>query len=197
VTKNVRSHESWEPLPGRPAPYVLRAGQGERSIIVDQLATVLVSGDETGGQFGIQLMQAPRCEVIPAHVHPGVHHTIWVLDGAVHVWAENQAGFQVNTVLEKDDLLFLPAGTVHTYAVESDTARMVGVNTGGFERFVHAMGVPTDAHRLPVGPIPPAGADYAEAGREFGILMRPDWDYAAIDGPIYGAGARLAGPTNR
>lgn len=150
MTKQNRTHESWEALPGHPEPYVLRAGEGERSIIVNQLATVLLSGDETGGQFGILLLHGVRTDVIPAHVHPDVHHTIWVLDGAVRVWADDQQGHKVPTTLERDDFLFIPAGTMHMYQISSATARIAGINTGGFERFVHAMGVPTDAKTLPV-----------------------------------------------
>lgn len=180
MTKDNRSHADWTRLPGKPEPYVLRSGEGERSIIVDQLATVLLSGDETGGAFGLQVMRGVRSDVIPAHVHPEIHHTIWVLDGAVRVWADDEQGRQFATLLEADDFLFVPAGTVHTYAIESATARMAGINTGGFERFVHAMGVPTAETDLPVGPVPPVPDDYAAAGREYGIVMRPDWDFAAI-----------------
>ena len=40
-------------LPGKPAPYVLRSGEGEHAMLFTDLFTVLLSGDETEGQFGI------------------------------------------------------------------------------------------------------------------------------------------------
>jgi hypothetical protein len=36
-------------LPGKPAPYVLRRGQGEHAMLFTDLFTVLLSGDETSG----------------------------------------------------------------------------------------------------------------------------------------------------
>lgn len=176
MTKDVRTHDEWDNLPGSPQPYVLRSGQGERSVVVDQLATVLISGDETGGQFGLQVIEGKKSEVIPAHLHPDIHHTIWVLDGTVKVWADDLKGKKIATVLEKNDLLFIPAGTMHTYQIQSDYARLGGISTGGFERFVHAIGVPTGAQGLPVGPIPPVGEDYETGGKEFGIEFHPEWD---------------------
>lgn len=176
MTKDTRSHEGWNALPGRPEPFILRSGQGERSIVVDQIATVLLSGDETGGQFGLQVLDGVRSDIIPAHLHPEVHHTIWVLDGAVKVWADDGQGRKMATTLERDDFLFIPAGTMHTYQIVSSTARMAGINTGGFERFVHVMGMPTGATTLPVGPIPPNLDDYKVAGEEFGIEFHPEWD---------------------
>jgi hypothetical protein len=47
-------------LPGKPVPYFLEAGEGERTHLFDQLFTVLLSGDETDGQFGVFTMEAPR-----------------------------------------------------------------------------------------------------------------------------------------
>jgi quercetin 2,3-dioxygenase len=181
MSAHVRSNDGWEKLPGRPEPYVLREGQGERSLVLDSLATVVVSGDETGGQFGIQIMQGVRGPAIPAHVHPNAHHTIWVLDGEVRVWAEDESGKRLATLLAPGDLLFLPAGTTHTYAVESATARIAGINTGDFERFVHPMGEPTTALTPPTTPLPPDPASLQAANQEFGIVMRPDWDFRSFD----------------
>ncbi|WP_416966716.1 quercetin 2,3-dioxygenase [Streptomyces sp. 4F14] len=181
MTKDNRTHEGWTRLPGRPRPYLLRSGEGEHSHMVDMLATVLVSGDETDGQFGLQLVEGPRGDVIPGHLHPGAHHTIWVLDGAVRVWADDLNGLKVATTLERDDFLFIPAGTLHTFRIESRTARMAGINTGGFERYVHALGVPTGSASLPVEPVAPRPEDYRAGGAEFGIEFHPEWDPTAAE----------------
>lgn len=181
MTKENRTHEAWTGLPGRPQPYVLRSGEGEHSILVDHVATVLVSGDETEGQFGLQLIEGPRGDVIPAHLHPRVHHTIWVLDGAVRVWADDQQGLTVATTLERNDFMFVPAGTMHTLQIQSSTARMAGINTGGFERYVHALGVPTDAQEIPAEPVAPVMSDYRAGGVEFGIEFHPEWDPATVE----------------
>jgi quercetin 2,3-dioxygenase len=176
MTKDNRTHKGWTGLPGRPQPYLLRSGEGEHSHMVDMVATVLVSGDETNGQFGLQLIEGPRGDVIPAHLHPGAHHTIWVLDGAVRVWADDMNGLKMATTMERNDFLFIPAGTMHTFQIESSTARMAGINTGGFERYVHTFGVPTDSQEMPEKLIVPDMEDYRVGGAEFGIEFHPEWD---------------------
>jgi quercetin 2,3-dioxygenase len=39
-------------LPGRPEAYFLGQGEGEHAMLFTDLFTVLLSGDETEGQFG-------------------------------------------------------------------------------------------------------------------------------------------------
>jgi hypothetical protein len=46
-------------LPGKPVPYVLRRGQGEHAMLFTDLVTMLLSGDETAGQFGIITADSP------------------------------------------------------------------------------------------------------------------------------------------
>ena len=45
--------------PGKPVPYVLRRGEGEHAMLFTDLMTVLLSGDETEGQFGIITADSP------------------------------------------------------------------------------------------------------------------------------------------
>jgi quercetin 2,3-dioxygenase len=58
-------------LPGRPEPYFLKRGEGEHAVLFADLFTVLLSGDETEGQFGVFTSQAPEGQLIPAHTHHG------------------------------------------------------------------------------------------------------------------------------
>lgn len=45
---------AWEGvLPGRPHPFFLEAGQGEHAKLFVDTFSVLLSGDETEGQFGV------------------------------------------------------------------------------------------------------------------------------------------------
>ena len=87
-------------LPGKPVPYVLEAGEGERAHLFDQLFTVLLSGDETDGQFGVFTMEAPRGDAIPVHSHADVHEIFFVLDGKVRVVVEDGEGGRVDKVLK-------------------------------------------------------------------------------------------------
>jgi quercetin 2,3-dioxygenase len=91
VTAEFLPPTSRDVLPGRPAPFFLAAGEGERAHLFDQLFTVLLSGDETEGQFGVFTMEAPQGRAIPVHAHDDVHEIFFVLDGRVRVAIEEDA----------------------------------------------------------------------------------------------------------
>ncbi|HEX3964566.1 MAG TPA: hypothetical protein VHZ03_49295 [Trebonia sp.] len=67
-------------LPGAPEAYFLRRGEGEHSRLLADLFTVLASGDETGGQFGIITSESPAGDIIPTHSHEDTHETFYVLE---------------------------------------------------------------------------------------------------------------------
>ena len=62
-------------LPACPKPYVLGNGQGEKSLVFDQLFEILLSCDETDDQFGAWTMKARQGDRIPAHVHHRTHES--------------------------------------------------------------------------------------------------------------------------
>ena len=79
-------------LPGTPEPYVLRRGEGEHAKLFGDLFTVLLSGDETQGQFGIITAECPPGDVIPTHRHDATHETFFVLEGKVRLFFEDPDG---------------------------------------------------------------------------------------------------------
>ena len=130
-------------LPGKPVPYVLRRGEGETALLFRDLFTVLLSGDETGNQFGIITADSPAGDVIPTHSHNGTHETFYVLEGRVRLFYEDAEGRKQSSLLAPGDFGYVPAGFAHAYQVVED-ARMIGTLSGGFERFFQHMGTPTD-----------------------------------------------------
>ena len=154
-------------LPGRPVPYFLEAGEGERAHLFDQLFTVLLSGAETEGQFGVFTMEAPRGPAIPVHSHADVHEIFFVLDGRVRVVIEDLDGTRHDQVLTTGDFGYVPAGRRHSFRVESHRARTLGVNTGGFERFFAAAGERTEARTPPDTPLVPSREQLGAAAREY------------------------------
>jgi len=154
-------------LPGSPVPYFLEAGDGERAHLFDQLFTVLLSGDETEGQFGVFTMEAPRGQAIPVHSHADVHEIFFVLDGRIRVVVEDLDGTVHDKVLTTGDFGYVPAGRKHSFRVESHRARTLGANTGGFERFFAAAGARTDARTPPSLPLIPTPEQLAAAGQEY------------------------------
>ena len=131
-------------LPGAPEAFFLRRGEGEHAKLFGDLFTVLVSGAETSGQFGVITSSSPAGDIIPTHAHADTHETFYVLDGQVRVFVQDRAGEKTSRLLEPGDFGFVPAGLAHAYRVEQ-AARMLGVLSGGFERFFQQMGTPADS----------------------------------------------------
>jgi quercetin 2,3-dioxygenase len=166
-------------LPGRPAPFFLAKGDGERAHLFDSLVTVLLSGDETDGQFGFFSFAAPKGEAIPTHNHGDVHETFYVVEGAVRVFIEDQDGQRLERLLEPGDFGYCPAGLNHSFRVEAD-ARMLGTCTGGFERFFAAAGTRTESTDLPMPPYLPSAEQLGAAAAQYHNTFRFD---LRLDGP--------------
>jgi quercetin 2,3-dioxygenase len=130
-------------LPGKPAPYVLRRGEGEHAMLFTDLFTVLLSGDETEGQFGIITADSPAGDIIPTHSHNETHETFYVLEGKVRLFYQDAEGAKHTELLNAGDFGYVPAGFAHAYKIE-EAARMMGTLSGGFERFFQHMGTATD-----------------------------------------------------
>jgi quercetin 2,3-dioxygenase len=136
---------SWQGvLPGTPDAYFLPRGDGERAMLGGDLFTVLVSGDETGNQFGMFTASGPAGDIIPTHSHAAVHETFYIAEGKVRVYVQTRDGRKLSRLLLPGDFGYVPAGAPHTYHIE-EAALIVGACTGGFERFFQQAGAPTDS----------------------------------------------------
>ncbi len=162
-------------LPGAPAPYVLRSGEGEKSLVFDQLFRILASGDETDGQYGAWTMKAPEGDRIPAHRHLRTHEFFYVIDGAMSVWMDDGADYHSKQTLEPGDFAFIPAGLVHAFKAERNAA-CFGAGTAGFERFFHAIGQKTDLDE-PHGVFVPDIAVMRAAGQKYATEFLPDFAF--------------------
>lgn len=60
-------------LPGAPNAFFLSRVEGEHAKFFGDLFTVLLSGDETGGQSGVITSQSPAGDIIPTHAHADRH----------------------------------------------------------------------------------------------------------------------------
>ncbi|PRY18377.1 quercetin 2,3-dioxygenase [Kineococcus rhizosphaerae] len=163
-------------LPGRPEPFFLDRGEGEHANLFGDLFTLLLSGAETQGQFGVFTSTCPSGDIIPTHSHAGTHEVFYVLDGAVRLFVQDESGRQRTRVLRTGDFGFVPAGLPHAYRVE-EAAQLLGVVSGGFERFPQRMGTPTD-HAGAQPPYVPPIPDLLAAARELDVELLPGfgWD---------------------
>jgi quercetin 2,3-dioxygenase len=163
------------PLPGVPQPYFLAEGEGEKAVLIDSLFTVLLSADETDGQFGVFTMDGPRGDAIPPHSHGSHHEIFYVVRGGVTVFLDVADGTRHVRELGPGDFGYVPAGVLHAYRVEVDGTRVLGVSTAGFERFFQTLGEPTAATTYPTSPLGlPPRERFAEAGQRFDTQFRPD-----------------------
>ena len=168
-------------LPGRPEAFFLQKGEGEQAMLFTDLFTVLLSGDETGGQFGVFTMQASAGQLIPAHNHHGTHEVFYVVDGSVRVYVAGPDGTKRARRLGAGDFGFVPAGLVHAYQVEEPT-RILGVATGGFERFFQQMGQPTDHASPDQPPFIPDFPRMQAAAQAHDMEFLPDFDWSDAQG---------------
>jgi quercetin dioxygenase-like cupin family protein len=94
-------------------------------------ATVLVTGEKTGGRFAlVETIEQPGDE-LPYHRHHWEDKAIYVLDGAL---ALSIAGTWVHAPI--GTAVFVPRGVEHAYTITSERVRILTMLTpAGFERF--------------------------------------------------------------
>lgn len=176
-----RSKPSWEGiLPGRPVPFFLEDGDGERAKLFDSVVTVLLSADETEGQFGVFTTRQPKGDLIVAHSHEDVHEIFYVVEGAARVFLEHPDGRQESKLLRPGDFGYVPAGIVHSYRTEGEYNKILGVSTGGFERFFQALGDLTEERDVPTVPFVPSPDRMRQAFTRYRNIPAPDqrWEGA-------------------
>jgi quercetin dioxygenase-like cupin family protein len=110
------------------------------------LVHVKLDGEQTGGRFSLQEGLLPRGAAPPLHSHQQ-DETLYVLDGRVTFWVvdADDPSWVENGAREcgPGAAVFAPAGTPHTFRVESDTARMLYLSTpAGIEDYVRALAEP-------------------------------------------------------
>ncbi|HEY6791748.1 MAG TPA: cupin domain-containing protein [Trebonia sp.] len=131
-------------------------------------------------QFGIITSEitseSPAGDIIPTHSHEDTHETFYVLEGKVRVFVEYPDGRQVTRLLEPGDFGYVPARLTHAYRVEQ-AARMLGVLSGGFERFLQHMGTATDTAAPDQPPFIPDLDRIQAAGRQHGTRFFPGYTW--------------------
>jgi quercetin dioxygenase-like cupin family protein len=137
------------------------------------LARMKLVGEQTAGRFGLWEGVLPHGAAPPLHSHPQ-DETFYVLEGEITAWlvepdlaaaAHNDPPEWVTTRGRRcgvGGVVFAPAGTPHTFRVETDTARVLVISTpAGIENMVRALAEPA---RWPWLQPPPDGPR-VDAGR--------------------------------
>lgn len=133
-------------------PTVVPAG-GELLWFLGTVARIKLDGLQTGGRFGLFEGVLPHGAAPPLHSHPQ-DETFYILEGEVTAWlVELERAADDGTPpawvascarrCQVGSVVFAPAGTPHTFRVESDTARMLVISTpAGIEDYVKALSEP-------------------------------------------------------
>jgi quercetin 2,3-dioxygenase len=168
-------------LPGKPAPFVLKQGEGEKSVLFGDLFTIMLTGDETEGQYDVFAVEGHAGSMIPAHLHLWTHEIFYVVDGTVHVWLDDEHGTKSDTILQTGDFAYVPKNVVHAYRFEA-TSKVFGTSTAGFGRFFHAMGRKTDKPGIPARDeiFVPSREQMQAAGEKYGTVFRPEFTFDQV-----------------
>jgi quercetin dioxygenase-like cupin family protein len=117
-------------LPGACEPYLLKAGEGDRRLLLDQVFTSIMRSEESDGQAALFHAQGPKGAVFPAHHHDETSVGIWVLDGALKLTIDDE-----QHVLIPGDFAYVPPGCVWSYVMGSHFTQLHVIATpAGVER---------------------------------------------------------------
>jgi quercetin dioxygenase-like cupin family protein len=129
-------------------------GEGELRWFLGTLATIRVPGGAVDGRFALIEFLFPRHASPPRHTHPQDESYV-VLDGLITI-ESGEHRFTLTT----GGVAVVPMGVVHTFRVDSNTARVLVLSTpSGLERMVLDGSIPASAPTLPPPDAPRPTAD--------------------------------------
>lgn len=113
-------------LPKEKMPYLLCSGEGDCYLFGRQVATVMANGKSTGDLFEIVLLSGGKGDAFPLHIHKKTHEGILVLDGKLELTLDGE-----RYLLVSGDYANIPAGTPHSYRMQSHRTRLVSYTMKG------------------------------------------------------------------
>ena len=129
-------------------------GEGERRWFLGTLATIRVPGEAVDWRFALIEFLFPRHASPPRHTHPQDESYV-VLDGLLTLESAEH-----RFTLSAGGVAVVPMGVVHTFRVDSDTARVLVLSTpSGLERMILDGSIPASAPSLPPPDAPRPTAD--------------------------------------
>lgn len=132
-------------LPGSCTPYFLKAGEGERFLLADQLFTRLMRGAETAGQAAVFHIQGPQGAELPTISDERASFGIWVLDGVLSLALDG-----TRHELVPGDFAFVPAGCPWSYTMRSHFTNVHVITTpAGFDELLAGAGTPYPHYVFP------------------------------------------------
>ncbi len=132
-------------------PFVTRADEGTALWHLDNLMVFKAVAAATGNRLAVWEQLLPRHSSPPLHVHHRDDEAWYVLDGSVTFRVD-----ETEMTVESGDFVWAPRGLAHSFRVESQTARVLGLGIpAGFEEFFFTTGRPAAGLVLPPAPEQP------------------------------------------
>ena len=142
------------------------AGEGEALWWLGMLATIKVTGEQTGGDYALVEILAPDGYEAVLHVHHQEDEGFYILEGEMTFYAGEQT-----IKAHPGSYLFGSKDVPHAFTVDSGPARLLFVlSPAGLEGLIREMGEP--AGSLEVPPQPEGPPDEAEMQRMAAIAAR-------------------------
>lgn len=152
-------------------PYSLQISEAPAYWHSDILWTLLASGQQTGGSYSLFEELCPKLSGPSPHTHEQ-DEMIYLLEGEATFLVGNQT-FSARA----GAFVFLPEGTVHSFRVDSNTARLLNFYApAGYEQVIGEVGLPATTRILP-----PAGlSGRADAEKIAALLERVGMHQIAV-----------------
>ena len=146
-----------------PDAYLHRPEEAELRWFGETSTSFLATGDRTGGAFALVDETSHRGESVPLHRHDD-WESFYVLEGELTLFIGDEPG----GAAPAGSFAHIPAGPVHGFRVESETARYLILTTPRHGEFYRAITLPSREGRLP--PLESIeGSQISAAAREYGI----------------------------
>ena len=143
---------------------MIHSGEAELRWLGDTSTYFLATGELTGGELGLVDERATRGESVPLHRHANDVESFYVVEGEVSFFLGDQREVRAGA----GAFVHVPAGAVHGFRVESDSARYLILTTPHHAEFYRAITRPSGpGNERPDESVP--GEQIKEAAREYGI----------------------------
>lgn len=129
----------------RPHPLITSADTVTGHWQLDILWSVLVSQDETQGQFSVMEQLMPKRSGVAPHLHPRTSEMFYVLEGEMALQIEDQL-----VTAKPGQFVRIPPSTPHAFAVTTDTCRVLNLYVPAlFDDYISMTSVEATATTVP------------------------------------------------
>jgi quercetin dioxygenase-like cupin family protein len=136
-------------------------------LLVGDIYTLLLTGEQTGGQFALLHSNVSPGFGPPPHIHTREDETFYVLSGEITYYLGTTPH-----VLRAGSVLFIPRNVPHHFKNTGTTIADFLIQVapaGNFDKYVQAVGEPVPANYAPAPPTPEHIQKVLTRGPEFGI----------------------------